>query len=95
MLMLPAGVTQTANDPILSGFDCSFVVGGSSGSCAFVLGTPDTGTYLLQVNNGNTFDGVLSFNLNMAPLPLPASLWLMMGGLGGLVLFRRRLPSKV
>jgi len=93
-LVLPAGVTETANQPILSGLDCSFVAG-SSGTCGFVLGAPDTGAAnILQVNNGGTYDGILSFNLSMTPVPLPGSLWLMAGSLGGLVLFRRRSLSK-
>ena len=93
-LVLPAGVTQTANQPILSGLDCSFVAG-STGTCGFLLGTPDTGAAnILQVNNGSPYDGVLSFNLNMTPVPLPASLWFMAGSLGSLLLIRRRALSK-
>jgi len=89
-LILPSGTTQTQSQPILSGLDCSFTVG-STGTCGFVLGTPDTGaTNILQINNGSPYDGVLSFNLNMTPVPLPASLWLMAGSMGGLVLLRRR-----
>jgi hypothetical protein len=89
-LVLPTGVTQTENQPIVSGLDCSFIVG-SSGSCAFVLGSPDTGaSNILQVNNGSPYNGVLSFNLNMTPVPLPASVWLLLGSLGGFIAFRRR-----
>lgn len=93
-LVLPSGTSQSANEPIISGLDCSFTAG-STGTCGFVLGTPDTGaTNILQVNNGATYDGVLSFNLNMTPVPLPASLWLMSGGLCGLMLFKRRFVAK-
>jgi len=92
-LLLGAGFTQTEGQPILSGLDCSVIVGGS-GSCAFLLGTPVNGANALQVaSSGADYNGVLSISANLVPVPLPPSLWLMLAGLGWLYFYARVSPK--
>ncbi len=88
-LSLSPGFTQTENLPILSGLDCSVTSAG--GTCGFVLGTPISGTNALQVSDGTSlYDGIMSINANLVPVPLPPSVWLMVVGAGCLLLIRRR-----
>jgi hypothetical protein len=91
-LVLPSGFTQTADQPFISGIDCSITVGGG-GSCGFVLGTPAVGVNSLQITDGtSSYNGVLSVNANLAPVPLPAALPLMLSGFGLLCAAARRRP---
>ena len=67
----------------------------ASGTTVVISPTPlAAGTYALEVRGiagtgGGSYAGVL--NLETTPVPLPASLWLMLSGLGGLgVLSRKR-----
>jgi len=88
-LLLSSGFSQTESQGIVSGLSCSVIVGGA-GTCGFVIGTPVSGNEALQITSGGTaYDGVMSINANMAPVPLPSTIWLMLAGGGGL-LFRRQ-----
>jgi len=87
-LLLSSGFTQTENQGIVSGLSCSITVG-SGGNCGFLIGTPVSGTDALQVSNGTAYDGVMSINALLTPVPLPPSLWLMAGA-SGLIFMRRR-----
>ena len=68
----------------------------SAGMTGLVAVLPDTtldaGSYVLEVrgnvsgSSGGSYSGVM----NLAPVPLPAAVWLLIGGLGGLGFFRRR-----
>jgi hypothetical protein len=87
--LLPSGFTQTGNQPLISGIDCS--VTASGGTCGFVLGTPPSGTNVLQIASGGTsYDGVLSLNANLTQVPLPAALPLLLSGFGFLGAAARR-----
>ncbi len=90
-LLLSSGFTQTAGQPLVSGLDCLITVG-AGGSCGLTLGADVTGTNALQITNGsNTYDGVMSIGANLVAVPLPPGLWLMAGGMSGMLLtFRRR-----
>ncbi|HEY2676577.1 MAG TPA: VPLPA-CTERM sorting domain-containing protein [Steroidobacteraceae bacterium] len=88
-LILPSGFTETASTPTMPGIECSATP--ASGSCSLLIGTPLTGAEALTVAQGATpYNGVLSISTNLTPVPLPASLWLMIGGLGCLVSMSRR-----
>jgi hypothetical protein len=81
-LLLSAGFTATQNTPSMPGIECSATT--RSGSCSLTIGTPtDSGSGSLLINSGGTsYNGVLSVSANMTPVPLPASVWLVLGGLG-------------
>lgn len=55
----------------------------TGGSCSLLIGTPLAGSGALQITQGGTtYDGVMSLGANLTPVPLPASLLLLLGGLG-------------
>lgn len=58
-----------------------------AGQCGVSFGPTGLGTGTL---GAVSYDGSLTFNVNVAPVPLPAGAWLMMAGLGGLFGLRRR-----
>jgi hypothetical protein len=88
-LLLSSGFSQTEDQGIVSGLSCSVIVG-ATGTCGFLIGTPVSGTDALQIADGTTqYDGVMSINANMTPVPLPSSVWLLLAAGGGL-LFRRQ-----
>jgi hypothetical protein len=90
-LLLPSGVTETANVPSMPGIECTATT--ASGSCSLTIGTPTsgTGTQSLVINDGgSSYNGVMSVSGNMAPVPLPAGVWLMLGGLGAILLTASR-----
>jgi hypothetical protein len=90
-LAFPSGssFSQTLFQPIMSSIECS-LNSGTGGSCGFLVGTPANTSNALQITNGTVYDGVLSMSADLTPVPLPASAWLMIGGLGCLMLLRRR-----
>jgi hypothetical protein len=88
-----SGLGVLANTPTITNLSCNFSAQG--GLCGVDLGGssnpvstglqfgPDPG-------NGNaTYNGYLGFDAVVKPVPLPPSLWLMLGGLGCLALMRR------
>ncbi|MGO9933012.1 MAG: VPLPA-CTERM sorting domain-containing protein [Steroidobacteraceae bacterium] len=88
-LMTPAGVSVIADQPLLSGLTCS-ITSGTSGECGFLL-NGSTGANSLQIGSGGyQYNAAFDFNANLTAVPLPPSVWLMMGGLGCLLTMRRR-----
>jgi hypothetical protein len=80
-LILSSGFSETASQPTIPGIECTGSQTG--GSCSLLIGLPLAGTGALQIaQGGTTYDGVLSISANLTPVPLPASVWLMLGGLG-------------
>jgi hypothetical protein len=87
-LILPSGFTETAGTPTMPGIQCSATT--ATGSCSLLIGTPLTGLGALTIAQGGTsYNGVLSVGTNLTPVPLPPSVWLMLGGLGCLGLMKR------
>jgi hypothetical protein len=84
-LLLSSGFTETQSSPSMPGIECSATA--ASGSCSLTIGTPtSSGANSLLINGGgNSYNGVLSVSANLSAVPLPASVWLMLGGLGALL----------
>lgn len=96
-LLLSSGFTETQNSPTMPGIECSAASNSTSGSCSLTIGAPTgSGSTSLLINGGGTaYNGVLSVSANLTEVPLPGSVWLMLGALGGLlyVVSRRRETS--
>ena len=80
------GLATILNTPAISGLTCSFGTGSdqcgvSLGAAGFEVG-PDG-----KMANYNAF---VTFNVDVAPVPLPAAAWLMLSGLGYFAAFRRK-----
>jgi hypothetical protein len=90
VLSFNSGTTLVQDAPIISGLQCSISSGFKSGSCGFLL-SPTSTAALAVSNGGTTYDGALSVNVQgLTPVPLPASLWLLLSGFGALGLLRKR-----
>ncbi len=61
-----------------------------AGQCGVNFGPGGLGVAAV---GGSSYDGALTFNVNVSPVPLPASVWLMLGGLGGVFGLRRRIAA--
>jgi hypothetical protein len=86
------GVTE--NNPLLSALTCTLTSTG--GQCGVSLGSVNgaANSLLLVDGNNNAYNAYLTFNVNVAPVPIPAALPLLLSGVAGLgALARRRRSS--
>jgi len=80
------GLATILNVPSISGLTCSFGTG--SDQCGVSLGA--AGLEVGPDSKGLDYSAFLTFNVDVAPVPLPAAAWLLLSGLGGFVAFRRK-----
>jgi hypothetical protein len=80
------GLAAVLNAPAISGLTCSFGTG--SDQCGVSLGA--AGLEVGPDSKGVNYSAFLTFNVDVAPVPLPAAAWLMISGLGYLAAFRRK-----
>jgi hypothetical protein len=94
-LTLPA---FSPNGPVLDAWSTSQNLGpGLTGNYSVIAPTTlAAGTYVeeIRATSVGTSGGSFSGELNLTPVPLPASLWLLLGGLGGLVAMMRQSKSR-
>jgi hypothetical protein len=83
---VPAVQTITDNAVTISVVSCTTI---GAGQCGVDIGGTAGGLAVGSVA-GQAYDAALTFNTNVSAVPLPASGWLLLGGLGGLVGARRR-----
>ena len=80
------GLPMILGAPVISGLTCSF--GTASDQCGVSLGAG--GLEVGPDANMTDYNAFLTFNVDVAPVPLPAAAWLMLSGLGYLTAFKRR-----
>lgn len=84
VLNFSTGTSATQTTPIISGLTCTIGTGGDL--CGLTLGPTD-----LQFSSGGTsYNAQWTFDTTVVPVPLPASSWLVLSGVGGLALLARR-----
>jgi hypothetical protein len=83
-------LTVNENNPSLSVFTCTLT--STAGSCGVSLGSVNgAGNSLEFVDaSNNEYNAYLTFNVNVVPVPLPATLPLLLAGLAGLGAMGRR-----
>jgi hypothetical protein len=84
----------TANAPLLSALTCSLTSTG--GQCGVSLGSVNgaANSLLLSDGSNNDYNAYLTFNVNVAPVPIPAALPLLLSGVAGFAAWaRRRRPA--
>jgi hypothetical protein len=85
-----SGLSVIENTPFVGNLNCAIAGGG--GQCGVSLGGSVASGLQFGPDpaKGNAhYNAALTFNTNVSPVPLPASIWLMLGGLGCLALTRR------
>jgi hypothetical protein len=80
------GLAMILGAPVISGLTCSFGTG--SDQCGVSLGA--SGLEVGPDSKNLDYNAFLTFNTDVAPVPLPAAAWLMFSGLGYFAAFRRR-----
>jgi hypothetical protein len=91
-----SGLSVIAEMPTITNLNCSYTAKG--GLCGVNLGgssTPvSTGLQFGGTAANPQYNGYLGFDAQVTPVPLPASVWLLLGGLGCFGLMsRRRAPA--
>lgn len=72
---------------LISALSCQTV--GPSQQCGVILGTGGSNEVPVGAIGSQAYGGLLGFNVNVDVVPLPAAAWLLVSGLGGLVVLRR------
>jgi hypothetical protein len=83
--LVSPSLMPTETNPLISGLQC--VIGSKSGTCGFTMGT---GGGLQVQDSTGTYTGSLAFSASLTPVPIPATLPLLLSGLFGIALLARR-----
>lgn len=80
------GLAPIRNAPSISGLSCSF--GSGADQCGVSFGS--AGLEIGPDSKNLDYTAFLTFNTDLTPVPLPATAWLMLGGLGYVGALRRK-----
>jgi hypothetical protein len=80
------GLPMILGAPVISGLTCSFGTGSDQCGVSLGAGGLEVGPDSKNLN----YNAFLTFNTDVAPVPLPAAAWLLLSGLGGFAAFRSK-----